>query len=257
MSVKIATWNINSVRARLGTVLDWLESRQPDLLCLQETKASDGDFPRMEFEAAGYRVEVFGQKAYNGVAMITRGDLDEVQRSFAGDPLPEEARVLGATFAGIRVITVYVPNGRSVGTETYDTKLAWLDRFREALDADHSPGDPLFICGDWNVAPEDRDVHDPKRWRGKILCSEPEREKFRALENWGLRDAVRLLTDDGGIYTWWDYRLSGFKRDWGLRIDHALVSEPVAARVREATVDREARGGEKPSDHAPLVVTLE
>jgi len=255
--MKIATWNINSVRARLGFLMEWLERQQPDLLCLQETKVTDEDFPRLELEAAGYRVEVFGQKSYNGVAIIAHGDLDEVSRSFSGDPLPGEARVLGATFAGIRVITVYVPNGRSVGTETYTTKLTWLDRFRKALDAGHSPKDPIFICGDWNVAPEDRDVHDPKRWRGKILCSEPEREKFRALEDWGLRDAVRLLTPDGGIYTWWDYRMSGFRRDWGLRIDHALVSEPVAAGVREATVDREARGGEKPSDHAPLVVTLE
>jgi len=251
----IVTWNINGIRARLDALLAWLERRQPDVLCLQETKVPDEDFPRLEIEAAGYAVAFQGQKSYNGVALLSRTPATDVRCGFSGDD-NEEKRVLAGTVDGIRVVSVYVPNGRSVGSEHYTRKLDWMERFRASLAEAHSPRDPLVVCGDFNVAPEDRDVHKPERWRGKVLCSKPEREQFQAFLDWGFRDALRLVHDEEGIFTWWDYRLSGFQRNWGLRIDHALVTEALAGRVREVSVDREERGSEKPSDHAPLILEL-
>jgi exodeoxyribonuclease-3 len=254
--VRIVTWNVNSVRARLPRVTAWLLRHRPDLVCIQETKVQDADFPRLEMEALGYAVEIHGQKAYNGVALLSRMDLRDVTRGF-GDLDDTEKRVIAATVGGIRVMNLYVPNGEAVGSAKYARKLHWLDRFGEILSERHRTDEPLLLCGDFNIAPEDRDVHDPKRWRDKVLCSEPERERFRALVGWGLTDALRHLTPEGGIYTWWDYRLNGFPRNWGLRIDHFLVTAPVLSRVRTVTVDRDERGGEKPSDHAPVVLELE
>jgi exodeoxyribonuclease-3 len=254
--MKIVSWNINSVRARLSRLLAWLERHQPDVLCLQETKVTDGEFPRLEIEAMGYSLETDGQKGYNGVAILSRGAFSEVARGFPGGD-ESQKRVIAATVYGIRIVNLYVPNGKSVGSEYYAFKLEWLTRFLSFLDAEHVPSEPLLVCGDLNIAPEDRDTYDPDVWRGRILCSEPERERFRALLDWGLSDALRLGTEDGGIFTWWDYRMGGFRRNKGLRIDHFLVTRPVAERVREVVVDREERGGDKPSDHAPLVVTLE
>jgi exodeoxyribonuclease-3 len=255
--VKIATWNVNGLRARLPAVVDWLNTRKADVVCLQETKVSDEDFPLKEIEAFGYRVAMHGQKGFNGVAILSREPQAEVARGFPGDPIPEQARVIAATVSGIRVIGIYVPNGSEVGSDKYAIKLSWLDRFREAIAETLDPAQPILICGDFNVAPEDRDVYKPERWRGKVLCSDPERKRFRALLDWGLRDALRVLHEGGGIYTWWDYRLMAFPRDWGLRIDHALVSAPLVERLHEVTVDREERGRKKPSDHAPVIVELE
>jgi exodeoxyribonuclease-3 len=254
--MRIATWNINGIRARLDALLGWLDRHRPDALCLQETKVQDEDFPRLEIEAAGYAVEFWGQKSYNGVALLSREPATEVKLGFAGDD-GEEKRVISGTVGGVRVVSVYVPNGRSVGSEHYHRKLDWMQRFRASLAEAHSPRDAVAVCGDFNVAPEDRDVHKPERWRGKVLCSKPEREQFRAFLDWGFRDSLRLLHQEEGIFTWWDYRLSGFQRNWGLRIDHALVTEALAGRVREVSVDREERGSEKPSDHAPLILELE
>jgi exodeoxyribonuclease-3 len=253
--VKIVTWNINSVRARLNRLLDWLRKHEPDVVCLQETKVTDADFPRLEIEAYGYKAAFYGEKSYNGVAILARGEPEDVVYGFPGDG--GEKRVLSATVGGVRIMTVYVPNGNSLNSERFAFKLDWFDAFGKALDAAGKPGDPLVIGGDFNVAPEDRDVHDPERWRGKLLCTEPEREKFRALLDWGLADALRLHNPDPGFFTWWDYRMGGFRRDWGLRIDHFLVTRPVAERTREVTVDREERAGEKPSDHAPVVLRLD
>jgi exodeoxyribonuclease-3 len=253
--MKLVSWNINSVRARLGQLLEWLEREEPDVVCLQETKVTDNDFPRLEIESMGYTIEAHGQKSYNGVAILARGGLEETSRGFTGGD-DTQKRVVSATASGIRIINLYVPNGKSVGTEHYTKKLEWLDRFMAFLDTEHKPDDPIVICGDLNIAPHDRDTYDPELWRGRILCSEPERERFRSLLNWGLVDALRLRTNDEGVYTWWDYRMSGFRRNRGLRIDHFLVTKPVADRLGEVVVDREARGGEKPSDHAPLVMTL-
>ena len=253
--MKIVSWNVNSVRARLARLLAWLEKHEPDLLCLQETKVVDDDFPRLELEGLGYHLETFGQKTYNGVAFLSRQAPADVIRGLPGTR--EEARLIAGTFGDLRVVNAYVPNGSEVGSEKYTYKLEWLDRFREFLERDCAPEEPLLLCGDFNIAPEDRDVHDPERWRGKVLCSDPERGKFRALVEWGLVDALRLGTEAAGIYTWWDYRLSGFRRDWGLRIDHFLVTRPLIPRVRDVSVDREERGGEKPSDHAPLIARLD
>jgi len=252
--MRLATWNVNSVRARLDRVLAWLSRHEPDLLALQETKVVDDAFPRLEIESLGYRVETYGQKTYNGVALLSRTPLEDVTRGLTGeDP---DARVIGARAGGIRVLNLYVPNGQEVGSEKYAGKLLWLDRLRSRLEEEHSPSEPLLLCGDFNIAPEDRDVYDPRRWKGKVLCSEPERERFRALLEWGLVDAIRSRTEEGGIYTWWDYRLSAFRRDWGLRIDHFLITNPLVSRVTSFTVDREERGGEQPSDHAPVVLEL-
>ncbi len=254
--MRLATWNVNSVRARLPRVTGWIGRHHPDLLCLQETKASDPDFPRAELEALGYTVEIFGQKTYNGVAILARGPLTDVARGLPDDDAESEKRVLAATFDGLRVMNLYVPNGQEVGTEKYAFKLAWMDRLRAALSEAYRPDQPLLLCGDFNIAPDDRDVYDPERWRGKVHFSEPEKEKFRELLGWGLADALRLLTEEPGQYTWWDYRANGFPRNMGLRLDHFLVTPPVAARVREILIDRDERAGEKPSDHAPVLLTL-
>ena len=254
--MRIVTWNVNSVRMRLTHLLGFLERHRPDVVCLQETKIPDEAFPRLEIESMGYGIETHGQKGYNGVAIISKPPIEHVVRGF-GDLDDAQKRVIAATVNGVRVMSVYVPNGESTHSAKYVAKLAWLDHFLRILGERHRAADSLIICGDFNIAPEDRDVYDPKRWRGKILCSDPEREKFRAFLGWGLHDAVRVTTQEGGFYTWWDYRLSGFKRNWGLRLDHFLVSAPLAPRVREVWVDREVRGMDKPSDHAPVVLELE
>ncbi len=255
--MKITTWNVNSIRARLERVVNWIGANEPDLLCLQETKTVDESFPRAEFEELGYTVAVHGQKTYNGVAMLAKGGLDDVTPGLPGDETDTQARVLSATFEGIRVIDMYVPNGQEVGSDKFEYKLDWLDRLLDLLRKEYTPKDKLLICGDFNIAPEDRDVYDPDRWRGKVLFSEPEKEMFRALLDWGLFDALRLLTEDGGHWTWWDYRMGAFPRDRGLRIDHLLVTRPLKDRVQDVIVDREERAGEKPSDHAPVTLVLD
>lgn len=258
--MKIITWNVNSVRSRLERVVALLARHQPDMLCLQETKVVDESFPLAEIEAAGYRAELFGQKTYNGVALLSREPLDAVGKDFPGNPVPEQTRVIGGSLGGVGVINLYVVNGKSVGTEHYFRKLDWLDRLTDWLRETRDPAQPHLIVGDFNIAPDDRDVHDPARWRGKILCSEPERERFRACLALGYRDLLRELTDEAGHHTWWDYRFGAFHRGWGLRIDLALGTAPVAERVISVEVDREERkestGPGKPSDHAPVVITL-
>jgi len=258
--VKIVTWNVNSIRMRSARARALLERHTPDLLCLQEVKATDDAFPVEELAEAGYRSEVYGQAGRNGVALVSREPLTDVGRGFAGDPLPDQARVLSGTLQGIRVVTVYVVNGKAVGTPEYDVKLAWLDALATWLGADHDPGEPLIVLGDFNVAPDDRDVHDPERWRGSNLCSEPERRRIRALLDQGFVDLHRLHEPGPGPFTWWDYREGAFHRGWGLRLDLALGTRAVAERCRSVAVDRDERkptfGEGKPSDHAPVIVTL-
>ena len=254
--MRIATWNVNSVRMRLPRVVEWLGRQQPDVLCLQETKTVDADFPRGEFEALGYHVEVFGQKTYNGVALLSRTRALAVVRGLPDDPPDADRRLIGGVFEGVRVIGVYVPNGTEVGSERFAFKLAWFRRLREMLEASCSTGDPVLICGDFNVAPEDRDVHDPDAWRGRLLFHPDEQEALRHLMAWGLVDAFRLHETRGGHYTWWDYRAGAFHRGWGLRIDLVLMTEALSARCRSVTIDRDARKGEKPSDHAPVIADL-
>jgi len=261
--VRVVSWNVNSLRRRLPRVLGLLERHEPDLLCLQETKVSDDEFPHQDFHDAGWEAVVHGQRTYNGVAMVhRRGEqLEDVQRGFPGDPVPEEARVLVATFRGVRVANLYVINGQEVGSEKYERKLRWLDALQAWLAEALAPADPWLLVGDFNVAPGDEDVWDPEVWRGRIMFSEPEHERLERLMGLGLEDLYRRVHPDGRDFTWWDYRGGAFHRKHGLRIDLALGTPPVARRCRDVAVDRDERkkGAWEvgPSDHAPLVVDLE
>lgn len=254
--MKIATWNVNSIRTRLPRLTAWLERRRPDVVCLQETKVADEQFPRAPLQALGYTALVAGQPTYNGVAVLARGDLAEVARRLPDDADDAQRRLLVARTAGLKVMSVYGPNGQEVGSEKYAYKLDWYRRFRAFLDASSAPEEPLVLCGDLNIAPEDRDVWDPEKWRGQIMASDPERSVFRDLLHWGLRDSLRLHRAEGGLFTWWDYRAGAFHRGWGLRIDHILLTPALAARCTAVEIDRDERKGEKPSDHAPVVATL-
>lgn len=249
------TWNVNSIRARLGRLIPWLESHQPDLICFQETKVLDQDFPFEELQRLGYTTLSFGQKTYNGVAVASRSPVFELQRGLPGDE-SGQARLLAAQVGEVAVVNVYVPNGQEVGTETYAFKLRWLAKLQDFLTQRFSPESKLLLCGDFNVAPEEVDVWDPEGLRGKILFSDPEREAFRQLLKWGLVDCLRLRHPHEAFYTWWDYRQGAFHRGWGMRLDHVLATPPLAACCQDVVVDRQARKGEKPSDHAPVLATF-
>lgn len=254
MKVKIATWNVNSVTARLPLVLEWLKKARPDVLCLQETKCTDERFPADAFAELGYNSETFGQKTYNGVAILSRFELTDAQKGFPGEEdETAHARLLAATVKGVRIVNIYVPNGAFVGSDKYKFKLEWLRRLREFFDDDYWTDDDVLVCGDFNVAPEDRDVHDPSLWRGKILFSEREKAALEHVKEWGFVDAFRLHESREGFYSWWDYRAGSFRQNTGLRIDHVWVSEPLAKRCTAAWIDKEPRGWERPSDHTPVV----
>lgn len=256
--MRIATWNVNSLKARIPRVEEWLGDARPDVLCMQETKLADDQVPAMAFEALGYEVVHHGEGRWNGVGIASRVGLEDVATGLAplSDPCGGEARLVAATCGGLRVVSVYVPNGRAVGSDFYEQKLAFLERLVEWLDHHHSPDEPIAVCGDFNVAPEDRDVHDPAAFEGHTHVSEPERKALARLRDWGLVDAFRLVYDGDRLYTWWDYRAGHFHKGLGLRIDLVLVTRVVAERVAWALVDRNARKGQKPSDHAPLLVDL-
>lgn len=251
----LATWNVNSIKVRLPQLLEWLAARQPDVVCLQETKLEDKAFPRMELEAAGYRAAFAGQKTYNGVAILSRlppGDVSVGIPGFAD----EQQRLIAASIDGVRVVCAYFPNGQSVGSDKYAYKLRWIEGLTGWLREELARHPRLALLGDYNVAPEERDVHDPKVWEGQVLFSEPERAAFRRLLDLGLKDAFRLFEQPEKIYTWWDYRMMAFRRNVGLRIDHILLSEALAKDCTACSVDKEARKAERPSDHAPVIVDL-
>lgn len=253
--MKLATWNVNSVKVRLPQLLGWLATAQPDAVCLQELKCEDAKFPRAELEAAGYASVASGQKTYNGVAIVARSaPLEPV----AGIPgfADEQRRVLAATVDGVRVVCVYCPNGQSVGSDKYEYKLRWFAALREYLAAELARHPRLAVAGDFNVAPEDRDVHDPKAWEGQVHVSEPERAAWRALLALGLKDSFRLFEQPANTFSWWDYRSMAFRRNAGLRIDHVLLSEPLAQQCAGAGVDKAPRKLERPSDHAPALAEL-
>jgi len=256
--MRIATWNVNSLKARLPRVEEWLGYAQPDVLCLQETKLSDDAFPQLAFSALGYDSVHLGQGQWNGVAILSRVGIDGVTSGFGElvDPYEGDARMLAADCGGVRVVSVYVPNGREVGTEFYERKLEWLDRLREWLATTAKPSDSVAIMGDFNVAPEDRDVWSVKAFEGATHVTGPEREAVARLREWGMVDAFRAVYDDDRLFTYWDYRRGDFHQHKGMRIDLVLVTEPVARRVTWALVDRNARKGQQPSDHAPVVVDL-
>jgi len=256
--VQVATWNVNSIRARLERVVHWLEAARPDVLCIQETKCTDEQFPREPLEELGYSVETYGQRAYNGVAILSRRGLEDVVRGLDGvDDEVFGRRVIGATVGDLMLLDVYVVNGERAGSPKFEHKLEWLAHLaRHVRERYDLAGEKVVVCGDFNVTFDDRDVHDPERWREKVLCSTPEREALAAVMEPGLVDAFRRFHEEPGHYTWWDYRTRGFQRGEGLRIDHFLLSEPALAACTGVEVDTRARGGEKPSDHAPVIATF-
>ena len=250
--MKLASWNVNSLKVRLPHLTAWLAKAQPDIVCLQELKLEDAKFPHADLEAAGYHAACYGQKTYNGVAILARPAVAEVSSGIPGFE-DEQKRVIAATIGGLRVICVYCPNGQAVGSEKYDYKLRWFAALKDYLAAELSRHPELAVAGDFNVAPEDRDVHDPKAWEGQVHVSEPERAAWRALIGLGLQDSFRLFEQPEKIYSWWDYRMMGFRRNAGLRIDQILLSPALARRCTAASVDKEPRRLERPSDHAPVI----
>jgi len=253
--VRLATWNVNSLRIRLPHLLDWLARVQPDVACLQETKTEDAGFPAAELRAAGYEAVFCGQRSYNGVAILARTPPLDVQHGipgFADDP----KRVIAATVGNVRVVCIYAPNGQSPESEKYAYKLKWFDALAGWLSEELARRPRLAVLGDFNVAPEDRDVHNPKRWEGKIHVTEPERAAFRRLLEIGFADAFRLFEQPEKEFSWWDYRLMAFQRGWGLRIDEILLSAELARECVACTIDKAPRSLERPSDHAPVIAEL-
>lgn len=253
--MKIATWNVNSIKVRLPQVLQWLQDNPVDVLCLQETKMTDDKFPVAEIEAAGYQVVFSGQKTYNGVALLSKLPMTDVVKNnprFAD----EQQRIIGATIEGVRVICAYVPNGQEVGSDKYSYKLQWLDALRDWVEDEGKTYESLALAGDFNIAPDDRDVYDPVAWEGSVLVSEPERAAFKHLQKLGLKDAFRLFDQPDKTYSWWDYRQLGFQKNRGLRIDHILLSGKLAERCTTCTIDRTPRKWQQPSDHAPVVACI-
>ena len=253
--MKLATWNVNSIRVRLPQLLDWLAAAQPDVVCLQELKTEAPGFPREALAAAGYASAVNGQKTYNGVAILARAPLSDIAADIPG-VADAQQRVLAATVKDRRVVCVYCPNGQAVGSDKDEYKLRWFAALKDYLAAELARHPRLVVAGDFNVAPEDRDVHDPKAWEGQVHVSEPERAAWRALVALGLQDGFRLFEQPEKSFSWWDYRMMGFRRNAGLRIDHLLLSAPLARQCTAASIDKAPRKLERPSDHAPAIAEL-
>jgi exodeoxyribonuclease-3 len=254
--VKIATWNVNSIRARHETVYRWLERVEPDVLCLQETKVVDDDFPTDELLRLGYAVAMVGQKTYNGVAIASRLPMTEVGLGLLDETEPAEARLVRATIEGVRVYSAYVPNGKSPSLPAFADKLRWIGRLGETLAREVTPETPTLVCGDFNVALEDRDVFDPEGQRGKLLYHPDEVRALSELMAFGLVDVFRLHNQEKGQFTWWDYRAGALRRNQGFRIDMVLATRPMAARCTGTTIDAALRHDERPSDHVPVVATF-
>lgn len=259
--MKIATWNINGVKARIDNLVQWLKDSDPDIACLQEIKSVDDQFPRLEIEALGYHVETHGQKGFNGVAILSKASPEEVNARLPGDDDDEQARFLEAVFSVsgnvLRVVSLYLPNGNPVGTEKFDYKLSWMRRLQEWAENRLALEEPLVMAGDYNVIPEDRDCHDPKAWEGDALFQPETRQAFRLLLNLGFTDALRAVSDAGDAYTFWDYQGGAWQKNHGLRIDHMLLSPEAANLLVNASVEKHTRAWEKPSDHVPVMIELD
>lgn len=253
--MKLVTWNVNSLNVRLPHVLDWLRDNQPDVLCLQETKQEDIKFPYADLKAAGYNAIHLGQKTYNGVAIISPHEITDVEHGIAGYD-DEQRRVISATINGIRVVCVYIPNGQAVDSDKFEYKLRWLEALTVWLESELKRYPHLVLLGDYNIAPDDRDCHDPAAWIGQILVSEPERAAFQKITQLGLHDSFRLFEAETGHYSWWDYRMMGFRRGLGMRIDHILVSDPLKLACKSCVIDKAPRKLERPSDHTPVMLEL-
>jgi exodeoxyribonuclease III len=250
--MRIASWNINSLRKRQDRLLAWLAETKPDIVCLQETKCADELFPELALDSVGYRSAFHGQKSYNGVAILSKTELRDVRSSLCDQIEDPQARVIAATIGEVRVFSIYAPNGQAMGSPAYDYKLQWYARLRSCLQENENIKRGLIVCGDFNVAPRDEDVYDPELWRGAIMCSEGERAAFQHLCDAGLRDTLRLHHRETGLFSWWDYRMLSFPKNRGLRIDAILASRSLAERCTNAGIDREMRKGKEPSDHAPV-----
>jgi exodeoxyribonuclease-3 len=260
-TITVATWNVNSLRMRHERLIAWLAAKRPDVVCLQELKMQTADFPTLDLQNAGYYAVVLGQKSYNGVAILSRvehGQPTDVALGLGDEAADAEARIVSAFIPGlgIRVASVYVPNGQTIDSDKYSYKLTWLGRLRAHLDRRHNASEPLLLCGDFNVAPGDLDVYDPAGWRDTVICHTAARDALSSLLGFGLFDTLRHVEPSAQIYTYWDYRMLSFPKNLGLRIDHILCTAPLLTRCLAARVDREARKGQKPSDHAPLILTL-
>lgn len=254
--MQIASWNVNSLRVRLPQVLAWLDANQPDVLALQETKVADDQFPATDFAKRGWYVSYSGQKTYNGVAVVSRAPVAEITTEIAGID-GTDRRVLAVTVDGVRLYNLYVPNGKAVGSDSYQYKLEWLARLRDHLGAEQATGRPVAVVGDFNIAPADADVHDPAAWAGAIHCSDAERAALARLHDLGLTDTFRQLEQPAGSFSWWDYRGGAFQRNRGLRIDLILASASLAATTNRSWIDRGPRGEHRPSDHAPVVASFQ
>jgi exodeoxyribonuclease-3 len=253
----IATWNVNSIIARAPVVARWLDLVKPDVLCMQEIKCTDDKFPHEIFAERGYQCQIFGQQSYNGVAIVTRDVCPTSYRGYPGDAADAQSRLIATTVGDINIVDVYIPNGQMVGSEKYAFKLDWMNRLRSFFDTNYDKNSPVLLCGDFNVAPEERDVHDVRLWQGRILFSEQERATLQHIKDWGFTDAFRLHTETSGNYSWWDYRAGMFRRNMGLRIDHIWVSEPLVKRNVRTWIDIEPRKWEKPSDHTPVIAEFD
>ena len=249
----IATWNVNSILARMTSVTRWLDDVKPDVLCMQETKCTDDKFPTLVFQERGYQCQLFGQQSYNGVAILSRCACETTHRGYPGDDETAQSRLITSTVNDIQIVNVYIPNGQAVGSEKFEMKLGWMRRLRQFFDDNYDPSRPVLLCGDFNVAPEERDVHDVRLWQGRIMFSVPERATLQNIKDWGFTDAFRLHNEEGGKFTWWDYRAGAFRRNLGLRIDHVWITESLVPRSVKTWIDIEPRKWERPSDHAPVI----
>jgi exodeoxyribonuclease-3 len=256
--MKVATWNVNSIRARRQHVIDWLDAKQPDVLCLQELKMTAEEFPYDEVRECGYEAAVYGQKTYNGVAILSRTPPQRVTEGMLDGEEDPQARLLSAEIEGVTILSAYFPNGGEVGSEKYEYKLQWMKRLRTHLENRFDPSrDAVALCGDYNVAPWDDDIGRPDEWRASVLANDTVREALEDVVSFGLQDVVRPFHPQGGVFSWWDYRGRGFERGNGLRIDHIYCTSPLAARTVGAVVDRQERARKSPSDHAPVMVEFE
>ncbi|MFO0759455.1 MAG: exodeoxyribonuclease III [Byssovorax sp.] len=256
--MRIASWNVNSIRSRMEQLTAWLARAAPDVVCMQETKVEDDLFPHRDLEEAGYRCAISGQKTYNGVCIAARFGLaiEDVKKGLDGDAPDAQKRAIAATIEGVRVVNVYVPNGEAVDSPKFPYKLDFLARLHKEIETHYKPDQELLVCGDFNVAPEPIDVYDPKKWEGQVLCHPDERAAVKKILDWGMVDAFRAHHPEPGLYSWWDYRMGAFPKNRGLRIDLALLTAPLAARVSDITIDKRPRELNRPSDHAPVVVEV-
>jgi len=249
----VASWNVNSLAVRMPQLADWIRACKPNVICLQETKLVDEKFPKAEFDALGYHYEFYGEKSYNGVAIISDRPIMNVQKGFLEETEPHARRFIEAQIDSLYILNCYIPNGQRVGSDKYEYKLNWLDGLKTHLERQHKPDSKLLLCGDFNIAPEDRDVYKPEEVRGTIMVSDTERQRLDTIRQWGFVDAFRMHNEEGGQFTWWDYRMGAFRRNMGFRIDHIWLTPSAAASCTRCWIDKDPRKLERPSDHVPIV----